>query len=277
MNCQIPAEVFAKAVKQFPELGGRLEFPLCLPRSSSSFDWILYGQKNYPKCFYEMADPPLILTVLGSPCWAQEACLSIVGSREPSAESLQWMDQEVGAFLEQKKIIIVSGGARGVDQAAHSLAVRKGVPTVVILPSGLSEIYPSLLKSWIPRIVDQGGCLISEYPLNQRVEKYLFHHRNRLIAQMGLATLVVQASDKSGSIMTGHLAAEAGRPLWVVPAHPLRTGFRGNLSLLREGAAMVCDAQDMSSLFEVEEIALNNKAAYLAQRFHMPTIPSGDL
>lgn len=210
-----------------------------------------------------MNDPPLILTVVGHCCWQEYDGLSVVGSRDPVSESLQWINEELGQFVETRRPMLVSGGARGIDQAVHSLAIRKKVPTVVFLPSGLGQIYPAVLEKWIPQIVEGGGCLISEYEFGQRIERSLFHHRNRLIAHMSLATLIVQASERSGTLMTGHLAAEAGKPCWVVPGHPLRRVFRGNLQLLRESNTLVCTAHDLSELFAAEDGTLNNKTVYV--------------
>jgi DNA processing protein len=260
--------VFEKAKDRFPELGRRLEFPLRLPKIPFSYRFITYGDLEYPHCFYYMLDPPLILTVAGESCWLKDSGLSVVGSREPVSESLQWIEDELGSFVEKRKPVLISGGARGVDQTVHALAIRKKVPTVVFLPSGLGEIYPAMLQSWLPRVLETGGCFISEYSLDQRIERRLFHHRNRLIAHLGVATVIVQASGKSGTLMTGHLASEAGKPTWVVPAHPLRRVFQGNLRLLQEGAVMVCSAEDLSLFFAGEESNLSAKTAYLATHSH---------
>jgi DNA processing protein len=260
------SETIKKACEEFPELVEEFETPLRPLSENLKFTWLIYGSPHYPSCFYGMPDPPLILTMLGNPCWEEGEAISVVGSREPLSESLEWIEEELGAFAEFCKPVLVSGGARGVDQAVHALAIKKGLPTVAFLPSGLSEIYPSQFRSWVPHIIRNGGCVISEYPLGMRVQRALFHHRNRLIAQMGKATVIVQAAEKSGSIMTGHLAAEAGKPTWVVPAHPLRRAFLGNLKLLREGATMVCSAEDLSLFFKVETYSLNEDSAPIAKQ-----------
>ena len=257
---------------EFPALREKIQQPISVPTCKSwaaEYHWILYGADDYPKCFYAMMDAPLILTVIGQKPWLQSPCLSVVGSRKPTADSLKWIDQELGAFVAQQKVVIVSGGAFGVDQAAHALALRKKNPTIAILPSGLGTIYPEVFKDWTQAIVDVGGSLISEYPLQQRMAKGFFHHRNRLIAQMGVATLVVQAALKSGTLMTGHLAAEAGRPLWVLPGHPLQSAYHGNLKLLQEGATLVTGAEDLSLFFQVENWPLRIEGAYVGQNISL--------
>ncbi|WP_413574992.1 DNA-processing protein DprA [Bdellovibrio sp. HCB290] len=214
--------------------------------------FVTYGESLYPSQCYRMADPPLTLSYRGSPAWMIDRSISIVGSREPSSESLRWMEQELAAFLELQLPFVVSGGARGVDQKAHSLALRKSCQTAVILPSGLGEIYPSSLLDWITPVLDQGGCFLSEYDPKQMMHKRLFHHRNRLIAALGSVTLLVEARRRSGTLITAHQAAELSRPVWVVPGHPLDPHFLGGLDLLLDGAQLVRDAQDLSTLFHSE-------------------------
>ena len=255
-------QVFQDWLTEFPQLREKIEISIS-ESCSHPFQWILFGCEDYPESFYCMMDPPLILTVVGDKPWLQAPCLSVVGSRKPTSDSLKWIDQELGDFVSQQPLVLVSGGALGVDQAVHSLALRKKIPTVVFLPSGLGPIYPETLKDWIRAIIDGGGSLISEYPLQQRMAKGFFHHRNRLIAQMGVTTLVIQAAAKSGTIMTGHLAAEAGRPLWVLPGHPLHSAYHGNLKLLQEGATLVTGAQDLSLFFQVEILNFQRQGAYV--------------
>lgn len=213
---------------------------------------VVYGEDLYPPSCYLMADPPLTLSFLGSPVWLMERSLSVVGSREPSYESLRWMEKELASFCDSEQPLIVSGGARGIDQKAHGVALRKKCPTVVVLPSGLGEMYPDSLKEWIRPVLDGGGCFLSEYGYEQKMHKHLFHHRNRLIAALGSATLLVEARRRSGTLITAHQAVQLGRPVWVVPGHPQDPHFVGSLDLLSEGAVMVRDAQDLSMFFHSE-------------------------
>lgn len=214
--------------------------------------FVVYGHELYPASCYLMADPPLCLSFLGAPAWLAERSLSVVGSREPSAESLRWMESELSQFCETERALIVSGGARGVDQKAHGVALRKGCPTVVVLPSGLGELYPSSLQDWVRPVLDGGGCFVSEYDFGQKMHKHLFHHRNRLIAALGAVTLLVEAKRRSGTLITAHQAAQMGRAVCVVPGHPQDPHFAGCLDLLSEGAIMIRDAQDLSMFFHSE-------------------------
>lgn len=214
--------------------------------------FVLYGQPLYPQKCYMMEDPPLVLSYLGQPVWLNEGSLAVVGSREPSSDSLKWIEKELSLFCESEKPLIVSGGARGIDQKAHGVALRKGCPTLVVLPSGLGEIYPDSLRSWVNPILQAGGGLISEYDYSQKMHKYLFHHRNRLIAALGNASLLVEAKRKSGTLITANQAAQLGRTVLVVPGHPFDPHFAGCLDLLCEGATIVRDAQDLSTYFKAE-------------------------
>ncbi|UXR63149.1 DNA-protecting protein DprA [Bdellovibrio bacteriovorus] len=215
----------------------------------------IYGEVLYPAMCYRMTDPPLTLSYIGAPAWLNDRTLSVVGSREPAADSLLWMEKELAAFCEQVKPCIVSGGARGVDQKAHSVALRKGCSTVVVLPSGLGEIYPASLREWMPLVMEQGGCFLSEYDYQQKMHKHLFHHRNRLIAALGQASLLVEARRRSGTLITASQAVQLGRPVWVVPGHPLDMHFLGGLDLLLDGAQLVRDAQDLFMFFHEENVS----------------------
>lgn len=213
---------------------------------------ICYGEDLFPSACYQMAEPPLTLSYRGSPVWMNERTLSVVGSREPTFESTQWMEKEFAPFCEKEKPCIISGGARGVDQKSHSIALRKDTTTVIVVPSGLGNLYPESLHEWTSAILNGGGCFLSEYAYEQKMHKHLFHHRNRLIAALGKATLLVEARRRSGTLITAHQAIQLGRPLWVVPGHPRDPHFLGSLDLLTEGALLIRDAQDLSMYFHTE-------------------------
>lgn len=216
--------------------------------------FVVFGEPDYPSSCYQMADPPLTLSYQGAPAWRHSSSLSVVGSREPAEDSLVWMEKEFSAFCEGTDVCIVSGGARGVDQKAHSLALRKSRSTVVVLPSGLGDVYPASLLEWRDAVMGQGGCFLSEYDYQQRMHKNLFHHRNRLIAGLGVGTLLVEARRRSGTLITAQQAAQLARPVWVVPGHPLDPHFQGSLDLVCEGAQVIRDAQDLLMFFESERV-----------------------
>ncbi|MBX3033202.1 MAG: DNA-protecting protein DprA [Bdellovibrionaceae bacterium] len=208
---------------------------------------------NYPSCFWRSSDPPLTLSVRGSLEVFHRPALSVVGSREPSVDSLQWLERELAVFCRNTGAVIASGGARGIDQKAHSVALRSSSPTLVFLPSGILRPYPADLEKWWPAVRDGGGALVSEYPPFMPMRKPHFHQRNRLIAAAGCAVLIIEARQRSGTLITAARAAEIGRPLLVLPGHPLDSRFSGSLQLLFDGATLLRDGEDLTILWQSEE------------------------
>lgn len=202
---------------------------------------------EYPRSFLQLEIPPLVLFVRGSLDWPTNG-ICVVGSRKPSLDSVRWMEQELCAFLEKTSATVVSGGARGVDQLAHRMAIRSKTPTFVFLPSGIMDPYPPELRDLFPWVLDGGGSIISAFPIHTRVQKAFFFSRNHLMAQLSAWTLVVEAAERSGTMMTAQIAGHLGKDVGVVPQSYIYSGARGGLQLLREGAKMVCDRNDLQDL-----------------------------
>ncbi|MBX3041558.1 MAG: DNA-protecting protein DprA [Bdellovibrionaceae bacterium] len=264
--CGFPGSTWRELMFRAEERGWLLQDPLeILPASeierarielcaSLAKGWHLLTPMDaeYPAKLLKGMDPPLALTVAGNPEVLQEPALAVVGSREPTQDSLTWMERELGAFCRRNRVVIVSGGARGIDQKAHSVALRNSCPTVAFLPSGLDEVYPSDFSAWTQSIIEGGGAVLSEYPNSHRMRRQNFHQRNRLIAAQAEATLIVEARPRSGTLITATRAAEIGRALWVVPAHPGHLSFGGNLQLLAEGGCMVRQNEDLTLFWQTE-------------------------
>jgi DNA processing protein len=210
------------------------------------------GDPCYPEAFYKMKEPPLFLEYQGAAFWMKTNFVAVVGSREFSPLTQQWMKTHLPSFIEGLSIGIVSGGARGVDQWAHLLSVKSNQPTVIVLPAGLQELYPSNLSDFAQPSVTNQVCFLSEFEKHQKIHKSHFYFRNRLIAALGQITLVTQSSLKSGSLLTVHHCLENGKPVAVVPAHPELMGFDGNLKLLKEGAFPVQNNQDLLDFWNAE-------------------------
>lgn len=218
-----------------------------------NFQFLYYGGVGFPRSLYRMSDPPWTLMVWGGHLpWHVRPGIAVVGSREPSEDGIQWMEQNLSAFFRRQQVFSVSGGARGVDQRCHFLSIRTQTPTVVVLPSGLKSVYPSSILDYAADILNTGGCFISEYSYEAPMQKHLFHHRNRLIAALASTVLVVEARYKSGTMITAQLAAELGRPTLVVPGHPMDPRYAGSLQMIAEGGTMLRDAEDLSLIFELE-------------------------
>lgn len=217
------------------------------------FEFVAPGRMDFPERLLLIPDPPRGLFLWGARAALDSQALAVVGSRDPSNWTLEWMESELPRFLrENPKAILVSGGARGVDQAAHRLSLRHGRPTVVFLPSGFDEIYPKSLLEWTSSVFASGGVFVTEYAPEMPMRKNYFRERNRLISGLSQATLILEARQKSGTGLTAKAAAEQGRALFVVPSHPRDSSYSGSLQLLSEGAVLLRDAQELTAFFRAE-------------------------
>lgn len=216
---------------------------------------LLYpGHPFFPSSYLTLEEVPFLLRMKGSPIWMALPGVSVVGHREPSRSSLQWMEEHLAELFRTRDCFSVSGGARGVDQKAHLISLRTGKPTVVLLPSGLEQIYPSSLQPWVQDVVSSGGALLSEYEDHRKMQKHYFAQRNRLISGLGLVTLIIEARRRSGTLLTAQEAIEQGKPIWILPGHPMDPGFHGSLDLMRDcgNNTLVRDAWDLCLFFDSE-------------------------
>jgi len=205
---------------------------------------------DYPALLRQIPDPPAGIYVIGNLQCLNQQTLSVVGARSPALESLQWMRAYLKRFVAEG-LVLVSGGARGIDQEAHRLSLLGSKPTVVVLPSGLATPYPKSLADWYGDIVKNGGCLVSEYPPQQEMHKHHFLRRNRIISGLSRATLVVEAARRSGSWMTGRLARDQGRTVAVLPGFPLDVRRQGCVDLLVDGAEPLRDDLDLETFIKI--------------------------
>lgn len=194
----------------------------------------------YPKAFHTLTDPPQQFFYSGPPSWLEVPMLAIVGARDALPWVQTWLEQELLPVLQKQPVCIVSGGARGIDQWAHILASRAGLPTIAVLPSGIRHLYPKNLNRLSGKI-----AFLSEYEPEQAMRKFHFYKRNRLIPVMATGLLVVQAQVKSGTMMTAQMAIDQGCPVATLPASPYMENFSGNLKLIMEGAQMVRGQGDL--------------------------------
>lgn len=208
--------------------------------------------EDYPKEFLKMKEPPLFFEYYGAAIWKNEEFISVVGSREIHPHTEKWMKMHLTEFVCRNNVGIVSGGARGVDQLSHLIAMKNRVPTIFILPSGLLHLYPNSLNEIKSDYMSDNICFISEFEIYQKIHKSHFFFRNRLIAAFGRITLVAQASLKSGSLLTVHHCLEIGKAVATVPAHPEMTGFEGNLKLIYEGAYSIRNFIDLQDFWVAE-------------------------
>lgn len=202
--------------------------------------------KDYPKQLKEIYDAPLKLYVLGNKMLLSERGIAIVGSRN-ATEYGKKVALKISEELSEKGINIISGLAIGIDTYAHlgTLQNTSKGKTIAVLGSGLDEIYPKKNIELAKQILKGGGCIISEYPLGTRPEKMNFPQRNRIISGLSKGVLVVEASEKSGALITADFALEQGRDVFAVPGNILSITSVGTNNLIAEGAKMVRNYMDI--------------------------------
>lgn len=201
--------------------------------------------RNYPTCLRSLSDHGPIRVSGALP--PLEKAIAIVGTRRADPEALDFAE-EIAGDLARAGCVIVSGGALGVDAAAHRGALRVGGVTVAVLASGLAKPYPKQHGSLFEKIVSS-GALLTEAPDDAVVRGFRFLHRNRLIAALSVATLVIQAPERSGTLSTAAAAKRLARPVFVVPTAPWDSRGKGGLTLLLEGARICTSAADVLSVF----------------------------
>jgi len=244
----------AEFFRRFPEFEKwREKSPAWWMRAADELDreserglrFLLREDPQFPPSLMAMQDPPWALCVKGNVECLRQASISVVGAREPATASVQWMEEHLAEFLTDLPLAVVSGGARGIDQAAHRIAIRAGRPTQVYLPSGVGCLYPSDLQDWVLPVIESGGAFVSEFHPRTPMRKWYFQARNRLIAGISPITLVVQARTRSGTWLTARQVLEENRGLAVLPGSPWDGSFSGNLELLTQGGVLVRNAQDL--------------------------------
>lgn len=202
---------------------------------------ILYGAPDYPRLLLNINDPPPFITALGHMALWEKDCVALVGARNASANGCQF-GQKLARELGEAGLTVVSGLARGIDAFVHKGSLGTG--TVGVIAGGIDTIYPPENGPLYAQI-RESGAIVSEQPFGMAPFSGSFPGRNRIIAGMSLGTVVVEASLKSGSLITARLAAEYGRELFAVPGTPLDPRSKGCNHLLREGAHMAESAGDI--------------------------------
>ncbi|MBB3208565.1 DNA processing protein [Rhodopirellula rubra] len=201
---------------------------------------------GYPKSFDELEDTPPILFCRGEVTAADQLAVAIVGTRHATPYGLQ-QTRRLARDLASASVTIVSGLARGVDTAAHRAAVEVGGRTIAFLGGGLGQMYPPE-NAGLAGEIACSGAVISEYAPMAKPRGGMFPQRNRLIAAAGLATLVIEAPERSGSLITARLASEMGRGVGALPGPVNSRASQGCHRLIRDGGTLVTNADDVLEL-----------------------------
>jgi DNA processing protein len=204
--------------------------------------FVAIGEPLYPPWLKHADAPPPILAVRGEPTHLTSPAVAIVGARNASVAGRK-MAAMLARDLGRADLVIVSGLARGIDSAAHEAALAAG--TIAVFAGGIDFVYPPENAELFARIVEAGGCGVSEMPVGWEPRARDFPRRNRIIAGMALATVVVEAAERSGSLITARLALEQNREVFAVPGSPLDPRAAGSNNLLKQGARLVTEAADV--------------------------------
>ena len=212
------------------------------------------GQPVYPALLKEIRDYPKELYYIGDPKLLEEKCVSIVGSRKTNQYGRSTA-YSFGKALGQRGITVVSGMAVGIDTCAHEGALQEKGNTAAVLACGLDLCYPPRNRELKGKI-ESAGIVLSEYPPGTAAQRYYFPQRNRIISGLSPLTVVVQAGNRSGALITAELAADQGRDVGAVPGNIDSEYNLGSNKLLREGAFALTGVQDLleaSGVFVLSE------------------------
>ena len=206
--------------------------------------YLVFGDPTYPEPLAQVPDAPPVLTVLGDPALLTRPMLAIVGARDASAAG-QRFAEHLARALGAAGFVIVSGLARGIDAAAHRAALATG--TVAVLAGGADQIYPPQ-NAALHREIALGGLILAESPPGVAPVARAFPRRNRIVSGLARGVVVIEAAERSGSLITAQRAAEQGRDVFVMPGSPMDARHAGSNSLIKDGAILIRDENDILSV-----------------------------
>lgn len=210
----------------------------------NNIDIISIKNKEYPDILKQIYDPPISLYIKGNKDILNNKSIAIVGCREVS----DYGKKAAGYFsynLAKKNINIVSGLAKGVDSYAHIGTLSTEGKTIAVVGNGLDTVYPAENSNLANKIIENGGTIISEYPLGTKPEKMNFPARNRIISGMSKGIIVIEAKEKSGTLITVDFALEQGRDVYVVPGNINSINSAGTNELIKQGAKLITTYKDI--------------------------------
>ncbi len=212
---------------------------------------ILQESKEYPPLLLETHDAPFGLYALGTSPLPDATAIAIVGTRKATTEGKE-LAKLFAKELTRAGFTIISGLALGIDAAAHAGCLEENGKTIAVLANGLDYFYPSTNETLAKKIIEKGGALISEYPPGAPPLPYRFLERNRIVAGLSKGVLVVEAPDKSGSLVTARLALEENRDVFVIPGPVSHPNFKGSHQLIRSGAELITRPEEILEAFGIE-------------------------
>lgn len=273
-----------KALEKIPALaarGGRSK-PLNIPPAGAvekeyeglrkiGGDIVTATDEHYPLALSALEDAPPVLSYRGDPALLNKSCIAMVGARNASLNGKKFAEK-LARDLGKAGQVVVSGLARGIDTASHIGALETG--TIAVVAGGIDVVYPPENQKLYEAIAEQ-GLIVAESPLAQQPFAQSFPRRNRIVSGLSAGTVVVEATMRSGSLITARLAGEQGRDVFAVPGHPLDPRAEGPNHLIREGAQLIRGAEDV-----LEHLLSFNRTKGFsdsaANNFTAPALPEDD-
>ena len=209
-----------------------------------NIDIININDENYPKILKEIYDPPISLYIKGNKNILNNTSVAIIGCRQASQYGIK-VAKYFGYNLAKNEVNVVSGLAKGIDSYAHIGSICANGKTIAVIGNGIDTIYPKENINIANKILEKGGTIISEYPLGTKPEKMNVPARNRIISGISKSVIVVEAKEKSGTLLTVDFALEQGRDVYVVPGNINSINSIGTNELLKQGAKIITCYKDI--------------------------------
>lgn len=229
----------AKLRARFKDAWAEREYHAC---AGKGIKIITCTDGDYPRALFDLSDPPLLLYWHGAADKVPACCVTVVGTRRASAYGKK-IARLLGAGCAERGIALISGGASGVDGSAHMGACQSGGVTAAVLGTGVDRVYPSANGALFDEIRER-GALVSEYPLGTGGEAWRFPRRNRIVAALAQKSVVVEAPERSGAMITARLALELGREVWAIPGRIDEMSAAGSNRLIFDGATPLTGLDD---------------------------------
>ena len=205
---------------------------------------VSFGCPEYPERLKEIYDPPPVLWVRGNVSLLSRPSIAVVGTRHPTPYG-SGVAEMLSRDLAARRLVIVSGMARGIDSCAHKGALAARTPTVAVWGTGIDVVYPKENKKLAEEILALGGAIVSELPMGTFPAPQNFPRRNRILSGLSVAVLVVEAGENSGTRVTARCAAEQNRDLFAVPGNVTNKGSWTPNTLIKQGAKLVATWEDV--------------------------------
>lgn len=225
--------------------------------SKAGIHLVSVNDPEYPDSLRQIYDPPRIIYVKGQLEVLSDLMIAVVGARKASRYGLT-VAGEIAGELAENGLTIVSGMARGVDSAAHQGALKQKGKTVAVLGCGVDVVYPKENKKLMEEII-YNGAIVSEFPPGTSPQPGNFPQRNRIISGLSKGVLIIEAAERSGSLITADFALEQGRDVFAVPGQVTEPANRGAHRLIKQGAKLVENARDILDEYGFEPLASQNQ------------------